>query len=61
MRHQQDWAHRIRDAVTVNALNTGALADSKLVSLVNTTDVAITYEPPLSTIDYRLNVRYREV
>ncbi len=55
------WVHAIRDAVTVNALNTGALAASKLVSLVNTTDVAITYEPPVSTIDYRLNVRYREV
>jgi len=53
--------HAIRDAVTVNALNTGDLATSRLVSLVNTTDVTITYEPPVSTIDYRLNVRYREV
>ncbi|MBI5885308.1 MAG: hypothetical protein HZB85_01845 [Deltaproteobacteria bacterium] len=53
--------HAIRDAVTVNALNTGDLATSRLVSLVNTTDVAITYEPPVSTIDYRMNVRYREV
>ena len=56
-----DHVHAIREAVTVNALNTGGLATSKLVSLVNTTDVAITYEPPVSTIDYRLNVRYREV
>ncbi len=53
--------HAIRDAVTVDALNAGALATSKLVSLVNTTDVAIIYEPPVSTIDYRLNVRYREI
>lgn len=56
-----EHVHAIREAVTVNALNTGALADTKLVSLVNTTDVAITYEPPVSTIDYRLNIRYREV
>ncbi len=56
-----EHVHAIREAVTVNALNTGALAASKVVSLVNTTDVAITYEPPISTIDYRMNVRYREV
>ena len=55
------YVHAIRDAVTVDALNIGGLAASKLVSLVNTTDVTITYEPPVSTIDYRLNVRYREV
>ncbi len=55
------YVHAIREALTVNALNTGGLADTKLVSLVNTTDVAISYEPPVSTIDYRLNVRYREV
>lgn len=52
--------HAIREAVTVNALNTGTLSTSKPVSLVNTTEVTITYEPPVSTIDYRLNVRYRE-
>ncbi len=55
------YVHAIREAVTVDALNIGGLATSKLVSLVNTTDVAITYEPPVSTIDYRMNVRYREV
>ncbi len=54
------YVHGIREAVTVNALNTGALAASKLVSLVNTTEVTVAYEPPVSTIDYRLNVRYRE-
>lgn len=56
-----EYVHAIREAVTVDALNAGALATSKLVSLVNTTDVAIAYEPPVSTIDYRMNVRYREV
>lgn len=55
------YVHAIREAVTVNALNTGALASSKLVSLVNTTEVTVVYEPPVSTIDYRLNVRYKEV
>lgn len=54
------YVHAIREAVTVNALNTGDLAASKLVSLVNTTEVTVAYEPPASTIDYRLNVRYRE-
>lgn len=55
------YVHAIREALTVDALNTGGLASSKLVSLVSTTDVAIIYEPPVSTIDYRMNVRYREV
>lgn len=55
------WVHAIRDAMTVNALNTGGLAASKLVSFVATTDVAVTYDPPIGTIDYRLSVRYREI
>lgn len=54
------YVHAIREAVTINALNTGDIAASKLVSLVNTADVTVIYEPPVSTIDYRLNVRYRE-
>lgn len=55
-----EYVHAIREAVTVDALNVGALLASKLVSLVNTTEVTVTYEPPVSAIDYRLNVRYRE-
>ncbi len=55
-----EYVHGVREAVTVDALNVGALLASKLVSLVNTTEVTVTYEPPVSIIDYRLNVRYRE-
>jgi len=34
IREQQRWVHTVKDALTVNALNIGDLASSKLVSLV---------------------------
>lgn len=57
---QQQWVHAVRDAVTVDALNTGGLAASKLVSAVRSEEPEISYSWPLSTIRYRLNIRYRE-
>lgn len=56
-----DYAHRLRDGITVNALNVAALAASKLVSWVSHDGYDVTYTPPVTQIDYRLTVRYREI
>ena len=57
---QQEAVHAIRGAVTVAALNAGSLATSKLVNRVAHTGAQVEYDPPLSILDYRLQVRYRE-
>lgn len=56
-----DWCHRVRQNVSVAALNTGALASSLLVSRVDHDGYEITsYDPPVTRIEYRLRVTYRE-
>lgn len=55
-----EWAHKIRANVYVAALNTGALAVSKLVSWVDHEGYNVEYSPPVTQIEYRLRVRYRE-
>lgn len=55
-----EWAHKIRDNVKVATLNTGSLAASKLVSWVNHEGYDVEYSPPVTQIEYRLRVRYRE-
>lgn len=55
-----DWAHKVRTNVTVNALNVGSLATTKLVSWVNHNGYDINYTPPITSISYKLRVRYRE-
>lgn len=57
-----EWMHKIRNTVTVPGLNIGDLAVSQLVSLVshdgyNETD----YSPPVTELEYNLQVRYREL
>jgi len=56
-----DWAHKIRENVHVSALNTGALAVSKLVSWVNHDGYDVEYSPPVTQIECRLKIRYREI
>lgn len=56
-----DWAHKVRDNVYVAALNVGALAASKLVSWVDHEGYDVDYSPPITQIEYRLKIRYREV
>ena len=58
---QATWIHKIRDAVTVDALNVDDLAASKLVSLVAHLDVDVEYRSPMTQITYELHVRYREL
>lgn len=56
-----EWMHKIRNTVTVPGLNIGGLAASQYVSLVthdgyNETD----YSPPVTELEYNLQVQYRE-
>jgi hypothetical protein len=60
MREEQGWVHRIRGAITVDALNTGALLSSKLVSRVTFTGVEVMNRDYISVLVYRVSVRYRE-
>lgn len=55
-----EWAHKIRANVNVSSLNTGLLAASKLVSWVKHEGYDVEYAPPVTQIEYRLRVRYRE-
>lgn len=57
----QKWMHDIREAITVNALNIGDLASSKLVSLAEAESVDIEY-PSEDTIllNATVTIRYRE-
>jgi hypothetical protein len=61
MRQQQEWVHKLRDAITVNALNIGDLASSKLVSWVDMTEGAETEDDvDWSRVNFPITIRYRE-
>ncbi|MDP2689430.1 MAG: hypothetical protein Q8P48_04890 [Deltaproteobacteria bacterium] len=60
MREQQRWAHCIRGALTVDALNTGELAASKHVSRVVVAGVEADNGRNASSLILRTIVRYRE-
>lgn len=62
MRAQQKWAHSIRDALTINALNIAGLVTSKLISRVTTTAVEVdnSRTDGIASLSYRVTVRYRE-
>ncbi len=56
---EQRWTHRIREAVTVNALNTGLLAAAAPVSRVDTRSVKVERKGHVSRLDYSIVIRYR--
>lgn len=61
-REEQKWVHLIRDGLTVDALNIGALAASKLISMVATTDVRVNHgNPAYGVVSYKVSIRYREI
>lgn len=62
MRAQQKWAHSIRGALTVAALNIGALSASKLVSRVvaNSVEVDNSRTDGVAVLGYGVSIRYRE-
>ena len=60
VREQQEWIHKLRSAITVEALNTGDLLASKLVSFVENGAVNIEGNGRFSILSMDLTVRYRE-
>ena len=54
------YAQLIRKNVTVNNLNVNTLADSKLVKLVIHTGYQREYATPIVSVDYPIEVTYRE-
>lgn len=63
MREQQKWAHLIRAALTVAALNIGSLVTSKLVSRVTTEAVGVdnSRTDGIAALLYTIKIRYREL
>jgi len=60
MCEQQKWTHRVRDAMTIEALNTGALATSCPVSRVIVAGVRAENDRHTASLVLRTIVRYRE-
>jgi len=60
MREQQKWTHLVRDAMTIEALNTGALAASRPVSRVMVAGVRAEGDRHTASLVLRTVVRYRE-
>lgn len=60
LREQQRWVHAVRDALTVEALNTGELEASKPVSLVRVSGAEAGTKGRLATVSLRVQIRYRE-
>src|SRR3989304_9584069 len=62
MREQETWVHRIREALNVNALNVGNLANSKYVSRVTTEKVSAENRGKnMGFLNYGVRIRYREI
>lgn len=60
-RNHQVWVHKVREALTVNGLNIGSLASSKLISQVRTEGVAVQNKDAVAVLTYQVKIRYREV
>ena len=56
----QRWIHDIREALTVNNLNSGALAADKPVSLVDVDEGRVAVRGELATVSASVRLRYRE-
>lgn len=59
-REIQRWTHAIKGALSVGALNSGALADAKPLTRVKTAGSEAAYEKNGSALAIRISVRYRE-
>jgi hypothetical protein len=60
LRVQQEWIHRIRQTLTVNALNVNALLLNKKVSRVEIPKAEALSEMNKSSINLLVKVRYRD-
>lgn len=60
MNESQKWVHRLRGALTIDALNTGSLAQIKSVSRVDFRNAAVSSGKNSMDVECDLAVRYRE-
>ncbi len=60
VREQQDWVHKIKSAMTVDALNSGELSLSKNISRVEMLRAEAMNQKNRSSISCKTTVRYRE-
>lgn len=60
MREQQRWTHTVREALTIDALNSGDLAASRPVSRVTVAGVRAENDRHTASLVLRTIVRYRE-
>lgn len=56
---EQRWAHRIREALTVNTINSGRISVTSPVSRVTTRSVKVEKAGHISRLIYSLSIRYR--
>ncbi|HEY4706309.1 MAG TPA: hypothetical protein VII64_02545 [Thermodesulfobacteriota bacterium] len=57
---QQRAAHQIREALTIDALNSGALSETKNVSRVAIEECAVRNRGGIPELEMKVAVRYRE-
>ncbi len=55
-----EWFHTLRDALTINALNVGDLAISKLISKITVGKPELDMQPAELLLTFNITVRYRE-
>ena len=60
IRSTQKWMHLLRDALTVNSLNEGDLAGTKLISLAAIEGVDVENKGDMAVLGFKVKVRYRE-
>ena len=60
IRSIQKWIHLLRDALTVNSINIGDLAVSKLASLVTAERVDVENKGDMAVLGFKVKIRYRE-
>ena len=60
MREQQRWTHRVRDAMTIEALNAWELSIGRPVSRVTVAGVSVDNDRHTASLVLRTVVRYRE-
>lgn len=55
------YIHKLREGITIDLLNVGDLAATKIVSRVTHEGADLDNEQPVNQIDYSLSIRYREL
>jgi len=55
-----DYVHLLREGITIDLLNVGALSASQIVSRVSHDGADLSINLPIIELDYSISVRYRE-